>query len=218
MYSVERFIGPTLIADFSTKRHVVSPFFDQEGKFSVEATDGARVLEFLKSLDDLQITRSDIERAFDVAKIQNPHRLKGLIIHTGSSQFWQYRKFESWNYAYFYSPFLSEDACDLLINLGISFVGVDAFQLEHPIINFNGHELPLILNATARDYVESKLALQDEFSNHFALLGNDILIYENLRIPLELRGLEVLFSGPPLNLCLEGLNDNALVRPYAVVS
>ena len=143
--------------------------------------------------------------------------LKGLLLYTGLSGWWRYEKFESWEYAYFYSPFLTEDACDFLIENKLSFVGIDAFQLEHSIINFNGYELPLVLHEAARKHVAGRLTQIELFNNHFALLGKDILIYENLKIPAEIKNQMVEFSGVPLNMRLEGMNDNALVRPYVSV-
>jgi kynurenine formamidase len=100
----------------------------------------------------------------------------------------------------------------------LSFVGVDSFQLEDPIINFNGLELPLALNQSARQFVKERLGSIERFSNHLALLGHDILIYENLRLPPEIRNRLINFHGVPLNMRLEGMNDNALVRPYCTVA
>jgi kynurenine formamidase len=213
MYPIERFVGRAFVADFSHKLAPIEPFFNKDGKLNISPRDDARVPAFLCAVDGLAITKEELTTLLQHAGL-SLSSVSGLIIYSGLSSLWRYEKFESWEYAYFYSPFLTEGLCDLIVQSRLSFVGIDAFQLEHPIINFNGHELPLVLNQTAREMVVKKLDEMDMFSNHQALLGNDILVYENLRLPPEVKNRLVLFSGPPLNFRLEGMNDNALVRPY----
>ena len=216
MYPIERFMGRVFVADFRDKLKPLIPFFDKVGKLSVPLRDEAAVMSFLKTVDELAISKDDIIdllKTYDVAVSS----LTGLVLYTGLSEWWRYEKFESWEYVYFYSPFLTEDACDFLIENKFSFVGIDAFQLENSIINLHGHELPLILHETARQYVAKRLGEIEMFNNHFALLGKDILIYENLKLPAEIKNHVVEFSGVPLNMRLEGMNDNALVRPYVSV-
>jgi len=215
-YPIERFIGPVFILDVSQKMAPLLTYFDKVGKLAIDKHAEADVLNFLNLLDTLSITRADIENALKTSNCAI-EKLSGLLLYTGLSDWWRNEKFESWEYIYFYGPFLSENACDLLVANRLSFVGIDGFQLDHPIINFNGHELPLVLHSSARQHVSTKLEQIDKYSNHHSLLGKDILIYENLRIPPELRNREVMFSGVPLNLQLEGLNDNALARPYVTV-
>lgn len=216
-YPVDRFVGKVLVCDFASKRSAISDFFDPNGRYTIEASNECGTVEFLESLDQLEITADELQS--QICMVPKEHLpLKGIILNTGVGSFWKYNKFESWNYAYFYSPFFSEAACDLIVSLGLSFVGIDAFQLDHPIINFNGHELPIVMNERAKVFVEKKLATITSFSNHVALLGADVLIYENLLIPNELNGKVIEFYGVPLNFQLDGMNDNALVRPIAFVA
>jgi kynurenine formamidase len=216
MYPIERFIGQVFIADFSEKLKPLAAYFDKEGKLSASIRDETSVMAFLKATSELTISKADLTKLFKTYDVA-VSSLKGLILYTGLGNRWQNKKFESWEYIYFYSPFLTDDACDFLIENKLSFVGIDAFQLENSIINFNGYELPLILHEAARKHVAEHLKQIELFSNHFALLGKDILIYENLRIPAEIKNHMVEFSGVPLNMRLEGMNDNALVRPYVSV-
>lgn len=213
-YPVERFIGPVLVCDVSAKMDQLLTAFSEDGSLAIEPTDGQRMLSFLQALDTAAIGASDLRRFGEQADT-SLEDLRGLVFFSGASRFWQYATFDSWQYAYFYNPFLTQDACELLVNAGVSFVGIDAFQLEHPIINFVGDELPVILNTGCRRYVAEKLDQMDEFANHTGLLAADILLYENLNVPAELAGSVVDFSGVPLNLQLPDVNDNALCRPYA---
>ncbi len=175
--------------------------------------DAETCLAFLRSLDKLEITKQDLDQALGTMQI-GINSLRGVIFYTGLSDSWVYRKFESWEYIYFFGPFLSPDACAELTAGGISFVGVDCFQLEHPIINFQGQELPIILNPDCRRYVSNKLDEVEFWNNHKGLLGNDILIYENLNIPAQLKDALVQFVGVPWNIRIDGVNDNTLVRPF----
>lgn len=215
-YPVDRFIGKVLILDVSSKLAAIMPFFAESGELQIEPNDGASFLALLQKLEHLEINRSELEERL---KLCGSHldSLRGIIFYCGLSRFWRNRKFYSWEYLYFFNPFLSKDACELVVSNGLSFIGIDALQPEHPIINFGGDEHPLVLNLECREYWYNRLKKIEPFTNHQALLGNDILIYENLKIPQDIANREVEFSGVPLNLHLRGLNDNALVRPYAVL-
>lgn len=215
-YPVDRFVGPVAIFDFSWKLGVLGPYFDDEGKFIVDARDESSTMSFLKSLDDLEISASDLNAAARKGKI-DLSATKGILVYSGLSRFWTYQAVESWNYIYFFNPFFSEEACDLIVDNRLSFVGTDSLQVEHPMINFAGDELPVVLHPDCRDYVAKKLETLKSTSNHRIFLGHDVLIYENLRLPAELAGRTVWFSGVPLNFQILGLDDNALARPYASV-
>jgi kynurenine formamidase len=212
-YPLGRFVGPVLICDVSRLVEPVLSHFSSEGLLKIEPSDGDAILAFLKELDVAVIDCAILEEAADQAEIALSD-MHGVIFRAGISEYWKYATFDSWQYAYFYNPYLSDDACRLLIEADLSFVGIDAFQLEHPIINFEGDELPVILNPGCRNYVSAKLAEVNEFANHKLLLGSDILLYENLKVPVELGGKVAQFTGIPLNLQLPNVNDNALCRPF----
>jgi kynurenine formamidase len=213
-YPIDRFIGSVLVVDCSRKLSAIDKFFDESGKIVIKPTDGKLFIDFLCSISHMEITASEIEEVAECCNC-NLNSITGILFYSGLSSFWKYRKFESWEYLYFFSPYLSLEASELIIKHNFSFVGIDALQLENPISNFCGDELPLVLNDECRNYVHDKLQDFKIANNHTILLGNDILIYENLNIPLELINRIVNFSGVPLNFQIEGLNDNSLVRPYA---
>jgi kynurenine formamidase len=215
-YPIERFTGQTVCLDFSHKLNTIREFFDARGYLKIDFNSGEMVKAFLDSLNILEITTVELNDA--LKKINsNLEGIKGLLIYTGLSKFWKYEINDSWNFIYFFGPFLSAECCDLLISKDISFMGVDALQVEHPIINFRGDEKPIILNPDCRQHVTQKLDDLEKNMVHKKLLGNDILIYENLNIPPELVNSIFTFSGVPLNIQLSGVNDNALARPYGYI-
>jgi kynurenine formamidase len=216
MYPVDRFIGTTAVLDFSPKLVRIFRFFGTDGKLAISPRDEVAISRFINSWDELVISRRDVEAALEFCGGDTAD-LRGIIFYTSLGDFWKYEKLESWEYVYFYSPYLGRDACNMLIEKRLSFVGVDSLQLEHPAINFSSHELPFVLNCQARQNVVAKIKELACFSSHVALLGSDVLIYENLRIPGELKSSLVQFHGVPLNMRLEAMNDNALVRPYCYV-
>jgi kynurenine formamidase len=216
-YSVDRFVGRVVVLDFSEKVEVIRHFFDETGKIKIDPKDGKSFMEFLILMSHLEISAIEIEKAMERINCDFTY-IKGILIYSGLSSLWQYKKFESWEYLYFFNPYLSQDANEIIIRNNLSFIGIDALQIENPISNFGGDELPLVLNKKCRDYVYEKLRCLKTINNHTALLSNDILIYENLNIASEIVSKEVGFSGVPLNFQIEGLNDNALVRPYAFVN
>jgi kynurenine formamidase len=214
-YPVERFIGQVLILDFSYKLDKIKQFFDEQNKLNINPRDQITLTRFLKFLDNLEISSQELEAIVQQCET-SLNSVKGILFYTGLSDIWEYQKFESWQYRYFYSPYLSSDASEVIVDSKPSFVGIDALQLEHPIINFRGDELPVVLNNQCRGHIRKKLAKLGEFSNHETLLGNDIVIYENLKIPKKLRNHVVEFAGVPLNFQIQGMDNNALARPYVV--
>lgn len=216
-YPLSRFVGPVAILDFSFKLAAIESYFNEGGEFTVDAGDEERMLSFLSALNELEIRASDLSACAEQMNI-SLNSLKGVLIYSGLSRFWKYQTVESWNYIYFFNPFFSPDACQLILDSKLSFVGIDSLQVEHPVINYGGDELPVVLHPQCRKYISEKLELLESAANHRIFLGHDVLIYENLLIPRELAGRLVRFSGVPLNLQIPGLDDNALTRPYAYLS
>jgi kynurenine formamidase len=215
-YPVERFCGPVGVLDVSSKLDPIRRFFSTAGYLEVNPQDEQAVWSFLQALGAMKITRADLDAA-ESSWHRPLSSLRGLLLYSGAGAFWQYKTFESWNYIYFYSPYLDDDACAMIVESGMSFIGIDAFQIEDPIINLRGDELLVVLHRACRLYVEQRLSANEVFSNHSALLDNDVLIYEGLAIPEEVVGRTGMFSGVPLNFRIPGMNDNALVRPYIVL-
>ncbi|WP_163512190.1 cyclase family protein [Fodinicola acaciae] len=221
---IDRFIGPCAILDFSHRCEALQDWFTDEGVFRRGRLE--RFDEFLALGRGLGVSRLELEGALKSVDAVIPD-LKGVLLYSGLSRFWTNGVFESWEHAYFYAPFLMSDAIEFLIGeaSALTFVGIDAFQLEDPISNLRGDELPLISNELSvieakrgvRTMVKAAVAHWRERSVHQQLFEASVVIYENLNVPAALANKCGTFSGPPLNLQLESLNDNALVRPYFVV-
>jgi kynurenine formamidase len=218
---VDHFIGDCAILDFSAKCAALGNWFSEDGLFRRDLLP--RFDEFISCLPELSISEPELLAAFAQAG-REPGDVRGAIIFAGLARFWTGGIFEPWEHAYFYAPYLSDRAAEVITGSGISFVGIDAFRLENPITNFRGDELPLIVNeltleearSGVRAAVKSALDTLRQRTLHHRLLGEGIVIYENLNIPAALAGKSGTFSGPPLNFQLSGLNDSALTRPYFI--
>ncbi|GAC1583304.1 MAG: hypothetical protein NVS3B18_16480 [Candidatus Dormibacteria bacterium] len=94
---------------------------------------------------------------------------------------------------YFHHPYLTEDAAQLVVELGASGFGTDTLTPDQPA------------GSRAQDFA---------FPAHQTLLGNDVLIFENLGPGLrEIAGRRVPVSAVPLPVAADG----SLVAPYADV-
>ena len=103
-----------------------------------------------------------------------------LLIHLGWDQYWKTER-------YLRHPYLLREAAQLLVEKGVSIVGIDALNVD----------------STA----------QETDHAHAALLGNDVLIVENLtRLHQLLPGVVYQFSFLPL--ALSGL-DGSPIRAIA---
>jgi kynurenine formamidase len=215
-YPLERFVGPCAIVDFSALMDPLDAWFDDQGLFRRDQFGAFE--DFLDILPTLQITADDLVAAIAACDCVIED-LRGVVFYSGSSKYYRPVRYESWEYRYFYAPFLADDACSMVVDAGLSFVGIDAFQLENPIANYRGDELPLMVNAQARGVALERLAHwrdHTEHTNHFRILGSGLLIYESLAVSSEVVGTSGTFSGPPLNLQIPGLNDDAMARPYYI--
>ena len=202
--------------DFSSKMAALDGWFDDRGVFNRDRI--GEFDEFVATFGSLEITVADLLAELDRLDVKLEDLL-GLLIYSGSGKYWTNEVFESWEYRYFYAPYFSTEAAQLLADTGsISLVGIDAFQIEDPVANFRGNELPLMVNPTARKDVRARLASWKGETNHERLLGNGILIYESVRLPSDVAGAVGEFSGVPLNLQLPGLDDDAMTRPYLLIA
>lgn len=103
-----------------------------------------------------------------------------VLIHTGWDRYWKTER-------YLRHPYLSHEAAQLLVDAGVSLVGIDALNVDSTV--------------QGTDYV------------HATLLGNDVLIVENLtRLHQLLHGGVYQFSFLPL--ALSGL-DGSPIRAIA---
>ncbi len=103
-----------------------------------------------------------------------------LLIRTGWDQYWKTER-------YLRHPYLTREATQLLVNAGVSIIGIDALNVDSTV--------------------------QETDHAHATLLGNDVLIVENLtRLDQLLPG--VVYQCSFLPLALSGL-DGSPVRAIA---
>jgi len=209
-YPLERFVGPVAIVDVSRRSDAVAPFFDAQGTLQVEPRDEASSLAFLESLAGLAVTSEDLLASLRAAGVAL-RELRGVLFFSGLSRYWKYQKFQAWEHRYFFNPFPTPELCRELAGSGISFVGIDSLQLEPPIGNFLGQELPFILNPACRRYIARQRA-DGLFNVARSLFAGDVLIYQNLNLPSFLAGRCGEFFGVPLNLRVDGASS--AVRPF----
>lgn len=216
---LQRFVGPCAVLDFSSKTEAIRDWFGPDGRF--DRTRLPEFEQFMEAWQSLRITRTELDRASEEAGVALMD-LAGVVLFTGLSPYWATGGHESWEHAYFYAPFLDESAAWHIVDCGHTFVGVDAFQLENPLANLRGDELPVVVcdptvgGRGLRRHIREAVAAWSKRSVHHQLLSAGVVIYENLRVGPELINRHGWFSGPPLNLQLPGLNDNALARPYLI--
>jgi kynurenine formamidase len=93
---------------------------------------------------------------------------------------------------YLHHPFLSADGAGLLVELGVSLVGVDAMNIDPTYQEVMDLDLPAKdAGENAEDYV---------YPAHDILLGNSVLIVENLCNLDKIRKVRGLYSFLPLKL------------------
>lgn len=213
-YPVANFLGDAIIIDVRDKMAPLAPFFDENGRSIIAPTDVDGWSRFIAVLPLLEISKQElIER---VERVRNGRDVRGVIFLCGNARFWKPGQYNANDYAYFFNVYLAEKAAQWLVGLGITFVGIDAFQLEDPMINFRGDEAFLAKAQELRRDVLERLGMRELYSNHRTLLSNQIAIYENLNLSPDLANRFGFFAGQPLNLQLPGLVDNAVCRPVFI--
>jgi kynurenine formamidase len=107
-----------------------------------------------------------------------------VILKTGRDKYFGTSK-------YYFHPYLSPEGARLLLKMGVSLVGIDAMNVDPTY-----HD--------SRDSDPSAIALPDEetygYPVHDILLGNDILIVENLCNLDKIKPVKGVYSFLPLKL------------------
>ena len=154
-YKIEKFIAEAVIVDVSDKVRAISQYFSDDAHLDFDKF--GRGDEFVKKLlgilDSLEISLDFFNEKIDGESIRD----KSVIFYTELSKHWRNRIFNGWQYAYFINPFISGELADFLVKSKVKNVGVDALQLEHPIINLDGREWGAILSDKYKEKVLSKL-------------------------------------------------------------
>ena len=221
-YPVKNFIGEVLVFDASEK---VKKFADCMG-FS-EITKSLHLIQddmfyekLDKSLDILAINEKEFTK-----ECGKDIEGKVIIIYTGLDKLWTYGEKNAWEYLYFFNPYIEYELAKHFVDKKISLLGVDALQIEDPIINFDIPDEPdelteaLKVNLTSRgeELIGKRLKKIKKIFIHKLLLSNQILLIENMKNVDKLLNKQSLFIAPPLKLTLPNCSDNSITRAFAIV-
>lgn len=213
-YPVSHFVGAAIVVDVRDKMAVLDAFFDANGRSTISPDDTVGWTAFLAALQELEISKLELTERVD--RVRGGRHVQGVIFMCGNAPLWKPGRYNAYDYRYFFNVYLAEKAAQWLVSLGVTFVGIDAFQLEDPMINFRGDEAFLAKSSDLRREVIQRLGERELFSNHRTLLSNRVAIYENLKLGAELADTFGFFAGAPLNLQLAGMVDNAVCRPVFI--
>ncbi len=168
-----------------TGTHIDAPFhFLKEGEkideLPVQRFVGDGVLVDVTGKSDRELIEPD-----DVEPYENEIAAGDFVIlKTGRDKYFGTSK-------YYFHPYLSPEGARLLLKMGVSLVGIDAMNVDP---TYHG----------SRDSDPSAAALPDEekygYPVHDILLGNDILIVENLCNLEKIKPVKGVYSFLPLKL------------------
>lgn len=218
-YDIANFIAETVVIDVSHKVREISHWFKDSGELNLERLGSGE--DFINTLFDmfeiLEITKDDFLKLLrEQGRTESDLTDKAVIFFTSLSKYWKNRIFNGWQYAYFINPYISTELADFLIASNIKMVGIDALQIENPIINLDGKEWMVILTQKYKKIVIEKLNKIKESMIHRKFLQNSILILENLKNVDKIVDRKSIICAVPPKLMLTGCTDNAIVRAFAI--
>ena len=214
-YPLDKFICESIVVDVRFKLKEIEPFIDQEGYINfIKLGNGEKsVQKLLSIIDNLEITCNDF---FNLTKGQNLNN-KAILFCSGLDKYWKNGQFEPWEFAYFFNPFISNDLAKFLIKEKVLLVGIDALQVESPIINFGGKEPLHLVSKKYQKIIDDKIAEVREHFIHKIFFENDIMIVENLKNLTKMVNKKNLFSCVPLKLNIDICTDNSITRAFAII-
>ena len=168
-----------------TGTHIDAPFhFLADGKkideIPVERFVGEGVLIDVTAKSDREIIQPEDLEPF-LSKINQGDF---VIFKTGRDKFFGSSK-------YYLHPYLSAEGANILCKMGVSLVGIDAMNID-----------PTYYDRPDADPLATELPDEEEYGYpvHDVLLGNDILIVENLCNLGQIKAVKGLYSFLPLKL------------------
>ena len=146
-----------------------------------------------------------------------------ILFYTGLDKYWKNHNFvhDSWEYAYFLNPYLSEELVEYLKNLKIQGIGSDSFRLENPIINL-GREIGTYRSAINFLKLAIPKNIENEYNNaiknlmHKKFLNSGILLIEQLTNLKEIKNKKVLLIALPPKIGLDKCDKDMIVRAVAI--
>lgn len=217
-YTIDKFIAETIVIDVSEKIDGIKCFFHMHGPdqghldASKFGTGDDFINKLLKLFSGLEIKMDEFKALIG----QNELSGKGLILYTGLSKYWQKKIFNGWQYLYFVNPYFSDDVIDIIVESGVRFIGIDALQIENPIINLSGKEFELVATAGLSNLIKSKLENISINLAHRKLLQNEILIIENMTNVNKIVGRKTILVAAPPRFSLSSCTDNSIARVFAM--
>lgn len=215
-YPLNDFVAEAVVVDVRDKLVEINKFIDEQGyiNYSRLGRKGkATINKFLKIIKSMEITFKEFQKR---TKQYQSFEGKAILFCTGLDSYWRFESIDSWRYRYFFNPYISAELASFLIKQKVLLVGIDALQVENPLINFsNKEELP-IWSGYERII---KKRLEDISGNfiHRILLNEKILIVENLKSLTLMLGRKSLFIAVPLKLKCSYCKDNSVTRAFGLV-
>jgi kynurenine formamidase/class 3 adenylate cyclase len=217
LYDLNKFVSEVVIFDARKKVENISKFFNKEnGNMLIDYKNNSEYFnEFLENLESLEITKGEFIESTKENNLKN----KAVLICSDLDKCWQYRPLDAWNYKYFFNPYISKDLAEYFVDNKVNLVGIDALQIENPIINFDGQEENIYFPEWKEKYVpiiEEKLKLVKKYFIHKILLSNEIMILENLKDISKIIDRKSLLVSVPLKLMCSNCEDNSITRAFAL--
>ncbi len=168
-----------------TGTHIDAPFhFFKKGKkideFPVQRFVGDGVLIDVSAKSDRTLIEPEDVEAYRTEIADGDF----VIFRTGRDRYFGTPR-------YYLHPFLSPQGAQLLVKMGVSLVGIDALNID-----------PTYYEITEADTSAKNLPDEEEYGYpvHDILLGNDLLIVENLCNLEKIRQIKGIYSFLPLKL------------------
>jgi kynurenine formamidase len=214
-FPLKTFVGESVVVDLRSKVRAVSRFFDASGNLDFETVGQGdeAVKQLLGIFDTLRIGIDEFKDLVDERSLKD----KVLLFCTGLSKYWRYRVFNGWQYAYFINPHIDQELATYLVDSGIRLVGIDALQIEDPVINLDGNEFLKMVSPCYKRAVEERISTVSKNLIHEIFLDNGILIAENLTNLSRLVRRDSIFFGVPLRIGIKECTDNCVIRAWAAV-
>jgi kynurenine formamidase len=206
-YELTRFISEAIIVDVRDKLKGINQLIDAKERIKWgNEKDGKNNL--ISIIDNMEISLSYFR-----GKVTQDLRGKSVIFCTGLDRYWKYGVCAPWDYPYFFNPYPSPELAEFLAQSGVSLIGIDALQIESPLINFE--EPPSFLSSKHKKDFKKKLVEIEKNFAHRIFLDRDVCIAENLTQVTKIIGERVLFVIAPLKLGF--VTDNSISRAFALI-
>jgi len=212
-YELEKFVAETVVIDVRDK---VESFIKEIG--GVCKNNSICLLptdeffdKFFVAMNKLALTKSEF-----CDRVKEDIAGKAVVLYTELSKYWVLSSKNAWDYLYFFNPYITFDLAEYFVEKKVKLVGIDALQIENPIVNFDES---CTATLTEKAKVEINKRLTDVKTNyaHRILLSNKIMLLENMTNVGLIVNKKSLLVAPPLKIVCNNCGDNSVVRAFAIV-